>query len=243
MNENNMKIVLSSIGCSSESKFDDGDYESEEFHSSDPDASYEERGVRYEKFRKDQMGKKYKFKYRMEFNSLADFREAIRDHNVRNGYEIMYAKNEGDRIRVVCRRGCPYRVLCSQVDQSRTFAIMTKDKYIKHTCIKSLTNKSANSKWVSKHVVNLMHTSQKVRIKGVIQLMRTNFSLIITPSTAWKAKQYASAIIEGDADRQYSMLRRYADELHRVSKQNTVKIGVDRPIPSIHLGYCLNYFY
>ncbi|KAK2441280.1 hypothetical protein QL285_012599 [Trifolium repens] len=45
MNENNMKIVLSSIGCSIKSKFDDGDYESEELHSSDPDASDEERGA------------------------------------------------------------------------------------------------------------------------------------------------------------------------------------------------------
>jgi hypothetical protein len=203
MNENNMKSVLSSIGCSSESTFEDGDYESEELHSSGPDASDEEKGVRYEKFRKGQMGKKYKFRYGMEFNSLADFREAIRDHNVRNEYEIKYVKNEGDRVRVVCGRGCPYMVLCSQVGQSRTFAIKTEDEKMKHTCIKSLTNKSSNFKWVSKSVVNLMHTSQKVRIKDIIQHIRTDFSLNITISTAWKAKQYASAIIEGDADRQY----------------------------------------
>ncbi|KAK2368956.1 hypothetical protein QL285_082115 [Trifolium repens] len=207
-----------------------------------PDASDEERGVRYEKYRKEQMGKKDKFKYGMKFNSLADFRFAIRDHNVRNGYDIMYVKNEGDRVRVVCNRGCPYKVLCSQVGHSRTFAIKTEDRFIKHTCIKSLTNKAANSKWVSKHVVNQMRTSQMVRIKDIIQLMRTNFSLIITLSTAWKEKQYASAIIEGDADRQYSMLRRYADELFRVSKGNTVKIGVDRPIPSTHPRFSSFYF-
>jgi hypothetical protein len=60
-NENNMRLVLSSIGVSgSESKFEDDEYESEELGSSDPDASDEERGVRYEKFRKDQMSKKYK---------------------------------------------------------------------------------------------------------------------------------------------------------------------------------------
>ncbi|KAK2382535.1 hypothetical protein QL285_070062 [Trifolium repens] len=56
-NETNMRIVLSSIGVSeSESKFEDDEYESEELGSSDPDASDEERGVRYEKFRKDQTG-------------------------------------------------------------------------------------------------------------------------------------------------------------------------------------------
>ncbi|KAK2442590.1 hypothetical protein QL285_013772 [Trifolium repens] len=44
-NENNMRLVLSSIGVSgSESKFEDDEYESEELGSSDPDASDEERG-------------------------------------------------------------------------------------------------------------------------------------------------------------------------------------------------------
>ncbi|KAK2360743.1 hypothetical protein QL285_085977 [Trifolium repens] len=62
--------------------------------------------------------------------------------------------------------------------------------------------------------------------------MRTKFALNITPSTTWKAKQYATAIVEGDADRQYSLLRRYAEELRSKCKHNTVKIGVERPIPS-----------
>jgi ribosomal protein S3AE len=118
------------------------------------------------------------------------------------------------------------------VGQERTFAIKTQDKYMVHTCLKSLTNKSANSKWVSKEVVKLMHTSQKVMIRDIIQHMMTKFALNITPNTAWKAKQYATAIVEGDADRQYSLLRRYAEELRSKCKHNTVKIGVERPIPS-----------
>jgi hypothetical protein len=43
-----------------------------------------------------------------------------------------------------------------------------------------------------------MQTFQKVRLKDIMQHMRTNFSLGITMSRAWKAKQYATAIIEGD---------------------------------------------
>ncbi|KAK2427486.1 hypothetical protein QL285_026061 [Trifolium repens] len=232
-NENNMRLVLSSIEVSeSESKFEDDEYESEELGSSDPDASDEERGVRYEKFRKDQMSKKYKFKFGMEFNSLQDFRDAIRDHNVRNGYQVTSVKNEGSRVRVVYGKGCPYRVLCSQVSKERAFAIKTQDKYMVHTCLKSLTNKSVNSKWVSKEVVKLMHTSQKVMIRDIVQHMRTKFALNITPSTTWKAKQYTTAIVEGDTDRQYSLLRRYAEELRSKCKHNTVKIGVEKPIPS-----------
>jgi hypothetical protein len=242
-NEDNMRIVVSSIGCSeTNTNFEDGDYESEELHSSDPDASDEERGLRYEKFRKEQMGK-HTTRFGMEFTCLADFRLAIRDWNVRNGYELRWVKNEGDRVRVVCARGCPYRVLCSQVGQEQTFAIKTPEEQMVHKCVKSLTNKSANSKWVSKSVVQLMQSNQKVRMKDIQHYTRTYFSLNINPSTAWKAKQYATAIIEGDSDRQYALLRRYGDELKRVCKQNTVKIGVERPIGSLHPRYFLTLIY
>ncbi|KAK2456777.1 hypothetical protein QL285_004115 [Trifolium repens] len=242
-NENNMRIVVSSIWCSeTNTNFEDGDYESEELNSSDPDASDEERGLRYEKFRKKQMGKTYKPRFGMEFTCLQDFRDATRYWNVRNGYELRWVKNEGDKVRVVCARGCPYRVLCSQVGQEITFAIKTPEEQMVHKCVKSLTNKSANSKWVSKSVVQLKHTTQKVRLKDIQQHMRTHFSLNINPSTAWKAKQYETAIIEGDLDRQYALLRRYGDELIRVCKQNTVKIGVERPIGSLHPRFASFYF-
>ncbi|KAK2457356.1 hypothetical protein QL285_004634 [Trifolium repens] len=101
-NEDNMRIVVSSIGCSeTNTNFEDGDYESEELHSSDPDASDEERGLRYEKFRKEQMGKTYKPRFGMKFTCLADFRLAIRDWNVRNGYEL---RRYGDELRRVCKQ-------------------------------------------------------------------------------------------------------------------------------------------
>jgi hypothetical protein len=76
-----------------------------------------------------------------------------------------------------------------------------------HTCVRALTNKSANSKWVAKVVVNLMQTSQKVGIKDIIQHMRINFALNITIRTAWKAKQYAAAMIEGDDDKQNTLTK------------------------------------
>ncbi|KAK2446568.1 hypothetical protein QL285_017358 [Trifolium repens] len=99
-----------------------------------------------------------------------------------------------------------------------------------------------NSKWVSKSVVQLMQSNQKVRMKDIQHYMRTHFSLNINPNTAWKAKQYATAIIEGDSDKQYALLRRYGDELKRVCKQNTVKIGVERPIGSLHPRFASFYF-
>jgi hypothetical protein len=72
--------------------------------SSNPDTSDEERGPKYEKFRKDQINKKYQFRFGMEFNSLNGFREAIKDWSVLNGYVIAFVKNESTGERVECRR-------------------------------------------------------------------------------------------------------------------------------------------
>ncbi|MCI58234.1 hypothetical protein A2U01_0079488, partial [Trifolium medium] len=63
--------------------------------------------------------------------------------------------------------------------------------------------------------------------------MRRNYALNITPWTAWKAKQITTSIIEGDADKQFAQLGRYAIELRRVCRNNTIKLNVDRPNPTL----------
>jgi hypothetical protein len=239
-----MKVVADTIGCT-DYKFEDceGDgYESAELGSSDPDASDDEKVPKYEKYRKENMSEHFKFKYGMEFNSLKEFRDAVRDWSGLNGRPLDFVKNEGTRVRVVCERKCGFNMLCSRVGQEYTFAIKTDNRYLAHTCLRSLHNKTANSKWVAKEVVKLMQTFQKVRLKDIMHHMRVNFSLGITMSKAWKAKQYATEIVEGDSDRQYALIRRYAAELKRVSQQNSATVGIERPQPSLPPRFGSFYF-
>ncbi|MCI23838.1 hypothetical protein A2U01_0045020 [Trifolium medium] len=51
--------------------------------------------------------------------------------------------------------------------------------------------------------------------------MRRKHSVGITRGRAWKAKEIAEQIVEGDAARQYAMLWSYVAELKRVSAGNT----------------------
>ncbi|KAI5406625.1 hypothetical protein KIW84_053096 [Lathyrus oleraceus] len=193
-------------------------YYSDELNSSDPDDSCDEERPKYARFRKEHLNKDFIFKWGMEFNTL-------------DGREISFVKNEGDRVRVVCKHKCGFLVLCSKVGHKETFAIKTLVH--KHTCARVLNNKSASSKWVAKHVVKRMQTSDTVRIRDIIQDMRQTYSVGITVAKAWRAKLIAKKIIEGDADNQYASIWRYAEELRRVNHGNTVKINVERPSPSI----------
>ncbi|KAI5397093.1 hypothetical protein KIW84_063064 [Lathyrus oleraceus] len=74
--------IVAPVGliCNSQDKFEDDEYVSGEFGSSGLDASDDDRGKghKFEKFREYQLNKDYQFKWSMEFNSLADFRDAIR---------------------------------------------------------------------------------------------------------------------------------------------------------------------
>ncbi|XP_058733420.1 uncharacterized protein LOC131605036 [Vicia villosa] len=215
-------------------------YVSDDLDSFDPDMSDDEKMPKFEKFRKEHFNKNYKFQWGMEFNSLDDFREAIREWSVLNGREITFVNNESYRVRVECMAKCGFLVLCSKVGHKHTYAIKTiMDK---HTCARVLENRSASSSWVAKAVVKKMQTSDNVRICDIIQDMRQNFSIGITVGRAWKAKLIAKRIIEGDADKQYANLRRYEVELHRVNPGNNLSITVSRPNPSIQPRFGSFYF-
>src|SRR4051812_37796799 len=62
-------------------------------------------------------------KWGMEFNSLVDFKDAIRVWLVVNEREITFVKNESYRVRVKCKAKCGFLVLYSKVGHKHTFAI------------------------------------------------------------------------------------------------------------------------
>ncbi|XP_058783754.1 uncharacterized protein LOC131658483 [Vicia villosa] len=222
-------------------KVNDDDYVSDELGSSDPDDSDKETGPKYEKFRKEQLTKDYEFKLGMEFNALVEFKNAIREWSVLNGREIKFVKNDKVRVRVECRSKCGFLAHVSKVGDRHTYQLKTWVGT--HTCARVLNNKSANSQWVAKAVVEKLHSVEKVRVSEIMSTdMRRNHSVGITKGKAWKAKEIAEQIIEGDAARQYAMLWSYAAELRRVSVGNTCKINVERPSPTLQPRFGKFYF-
>ena len=59
----------------------------------------------------------FKFKVGMEFSSLKHFNKVVMEHNVLNGREVRFAKNDGTRCRVVCKdkNQCDYTILCIKI--------------------------------------------------------------------------------------------------------------------------------
>jgi hypothetical protein len=210
----------------------DEEYFSEELENSDTDESEQERGPRYEKFRKEQLNKNFEFMLGMEFNSLKEFKDAIIEWIILNGHEITFVTNESYRVRVACKVKRGFLALCSKVGDKHTYQIKTLNP--DHMCGRVLNNIPAKSKWVANFaVVNKMQTTKKVTIRDVINDMRKNHAIGITKGMAWKEKLIAYKILDGDVDKQYGMVLRYAAKLKRVCSGNNAKVNVERPNPTL----------
>ncbi|XP_058768955.1 uncharacterized protein LOC131642757 [Vicia villosa] len=106
---------------------------------------------KYDKFDVEvEITKNFKFTLGMEFSSLQQFKDVVREHNALNGKKIKFAKNDKSRVRAVCKfnKKCGYVVLVSRVVKSVVFRVKTLCP--KHTCGRVVVNKSHRSKLVAK---------------------------------------------------------------------------------------------
>ena len=216
------------------------EYESEELDSDDPDLSGDERAPACGVFQPSQLTKDYVFTVGMDFRSLKEFKEGVKEWCVLNGTEIKTVKQDKERCRIVCKDSkCNFKALCSKVAYNHSFKLKTWNG--DHTCGRVLENRSADVNFVTKYALDRLRTSD-MKVTDIMSDLRTSQSVGVSFYIAWMAKKKAMEIIEGDARKQYTLLWRYAAELQRVSKGNRCKINVERMSLSVQPRFSRFYF-
>ncbi|XP_028772984.1 uncharacterized protein LOC114730130 [Neltuma alba] len=120
-----------------------------------------------------EMCKEFKFVLGMEFTSIGQFKDAVREYALLHGYEIKFVKNDKVRCRVKCAHvECKWLMFVSQVRGELTYRLKTL--HSKHTCGVSLKGKNASYKWIAEKIVhNLPNTSHPyLRLPNVRRLQR-----------------------------------------------------------------------
>ncbi|XP_058776094.1 uncharacterized protein LOC131650398 [Vicia villosa] len=209
------------------------EYLTDEFDSGAEDDSDDDRPRVVRLNEEDGVSKDFKIKVGMEFSSLRQFKTCILEHNVLNGRDVRFEKNDAVRCRVVCKEKgqCNYTVLCSKVLISTTFKIKTL--FAKHKCGRQFFNKSAKAEWVAKVIVDRMKNCSKMKLNDVIEYVRVRYATEIPGCRAFKARQIAKRVVEGDSSKQYSLLWSYEAELRRASPGNTFKMNIQTPGPGL----------
>lgn len=117
----------------------------------------------------------------MKFNSLVDFKDAMREYLILIRMEVRFPKNDKIRVRVMCKsKGCSFKVLVSQVENNTTFKMKTFER--KHTCGRVFNNKTTNSKWMAKKVAKKLLTTKRVTLDDIVNGMRRAYSIRVIAS-------------------------------------------------------------
>ena len=82
-------------------------------------------GPKFSKYRPKDMNNDFKFKLGMEFCSLKDFKRAPMKHNVLNGKEVKFVKNDQKRVRAICKKICDFLIIGSKVGGRQMFRVKT----------------------------------------------------------------------------------------------------------------------
>ncbi|RYR65371.1 hypothetical protein Ahy_A03g011302 [Arachis hypogaea] len=83
----------------------------------------------------------------MEFETLNQFRKAVRKFNINIGRSIFFARCDSTRSKAICYdEDCPWQIYCAK----RTFpaSYQVKTFFNEHTCSRDSHYKSADEKWV-----------------------------------------------------------------------------------------------
>ncbi|KAL5189729.1 hypothetical protein HKD37_04G009347 [Glycine soja] len=177
-------------------------------------------GKKFWMFRKETMSKAFKRTLGMQFTSLQDFKEGMMECPVLNGYQVVCKTNKR-----------PFTAYVYRVGETTTFQLKTLE-LITHVP-KFFTIKMSIPKWVAKVLLDKFRTSKRFTLPQIVQEMKSTYVVGITRSCAIFARKLALHKIEGDAIKQYTLLRRYNSELISINANNTFKIHVNRHVPTL----------
>jgi hypothetical protein len=164
----------------------------------------------------------------MKFSDVYQFREAVREYNLKIGKDLSFVKNDKDKVIIVCKdEHCSYRVYGSQVRDEMTFQIKTYNP--NHTCTRAYKNSAMNSKWISKRYMEAFRHDIKKPTLALQQEIKSKWNVDVSKMQVYRARKRAAENIEGSHKEQYLKIWDYCETLKETNVGSTTLLDVERP--------------
>ncbi|XP_072058061.1 uncharacterized protein [Arachis hypogaea] len=165
---------------------------------------------------------------RMKFNTKWEFKEAVREFTIQEGRWMRFRKNDGKRVRAVCKvNDCKWVVYASRDHKDSCWQVKTF--FDDHTCPQEDKNRVGNRNWVASKLVKKKYPD--FRNCEATTYFKTKYDLSLNRNYISRALCDARNIVYGDAKEQYAMLRDYGETLLKTNSGSTVQICT-KPQPS-----------
>ncbi|XP_073152316.1 uncharacterized protein [Henckelia pumila] len=156
----------------------------------------------------------------MKFKSAKEFREVLRDHSVRQGYELVLKKNERTRITGECKNGCNWRIHASLVMGGSIFQIKTISG--QHNCARINENKLANYRYLGRRIEKIVRDNCDIKIDRLKNMIRTKCGVEVNKWKVIRAKKAAVQNLRGVNSLQYHRLWNYCETVRNFNPRSSL---------------------
>lgn len=148
------------------------------------------------------------------FNSVTEFREALRKYALANQFAFRYKKNDSHRVTVKCKaEGCPWRIHASRL--STTQLICIKKMNPTHTCEGAVhtSGYQATRSWVAGIIKEKLKLFPSYKPKDIVNDIKQEYGIQLNYFQAWRGKEIAKEQLQGSYKEAYSQLPIFCEKI------------------------------
>ncbi|XP_024199878.1 uncharacterized protein LOC112203090 [Rosa chinensis] len=142
----------------------------------------------------------------MKFASVKILRAALRERPIQDGWEVMFLKNDSNRVRAICKaENCDFELFASKMQHESTLQIKT---YVgKHNRARVLDNTMVKTPY-------LVHRfAEHIKLKPNISTAAVR--AMVSFQQVYRTKRAALSMLERSMKEQYAKVQDYAKELKK----------------------------
>ncbi|XP_059658699.1 uncharacterized protein LOC132305031 [Cornus florida] len=162
----------------------------------------------------------------MKFGTAADFRLAVRETALKKRFDVKFTKNDGDRVNVVCKNECGWKIYASKPEDED--CLIVKTYVTEHTnCLWFQTNSQASSSYLANKYLEQLRSNPKMPLQTLKRTIACELNIDVSEHKVKRAKRKALKVIEGDEAEQYGKMREYCQLICASNPGSVVKIQTE----------------
>lgn len=145
-----------------------------------------------------------------DFSNIDALKDACRQYAIEDGFELKTLRSTPTRYEIACKdKDCGWRLRASVVANTSIFRIRSVER--EHDCygLHHESNKEVTASFLSEYIIEKLKDQPEYRPVDIVKDVKRDLGVKITYSKAYRAKEEASAKINGTHESSYSLLPKY----------------------------------
>ncbi|KAK8657849.1 hypothetical protein V6N13_036068 [Hibiscus sabdariffa] len=162
----------------------------------------------------------------LRFDDNKQFKEAVRKYAFAKGVQLKIVKNEPNRTRFHCMKGCPWTLFASTDKKLRCYTVKTYNHV--HKCYRTNKNKLIYVKYIQKQFKDIILANPKMKVKTLKEICKRELGVYASFNMCQRARKQVIKEVRESYVEEYANLWGYAAELLKSNPGSTVSIQVHR---------------